>query len=71
MFDWYDREWMEQVERVYGDQFPLEVRLQLADWIEERFQHPIEVKQEDPLSQNHASQVAQVSKHCAEPSCPT
>jgi len=48
-----------QVEQVYGDHFPLEVRFELALWIEESFCHPIEVKHEDIDSQNHAAQTAQ------------
>lgn len=48
-----------QVEQVYGDHFPLEVRFQLALWIEESFSHPVQVKQEDIDSQNHAAQTAQ------------
>jgi len=48
-----------QVEQVYGDHFPLEVRFQLALWIEESFSHPVQVKHEDIDSQNHAAQLAQ------------
>jgi len=48
-----------QVEQVYGDHFPLEVRFELAHWIEREFAHPIEVKQEDIDSQKLAAQTAQ------------
>jgi len=48
-----------QVEQVYGDHFPLEVRFQLALWIEESFSHPVQVKHEDIDSQNHAVQLSQ------------
>jgi len=49
-----------QVEQVYGDHFPLEVRFQLAEWIELSFlAQPVQVKHEDIDSQNHAAQLAQ------------
>lgn len=50
-----------QVENgVYGDNFPFEVRFQLAVWIEENFfNQPVEVKQEDPGSANLVIQLAQ------------
>jgi len=53
------KEQFKQVEQVYGDHFPLEVRFELAHWIEESFKFPIEVKHEDIDSQNHAAQTAQ------------
>lgn len=52
-------EYFKQVEMVYGDHFPLEVRFQLALWIEEKFFNKLEVKEEDPGSQNVAVQLAQ------------
>ena len=53
-------EFFKQVEMVYGDHFPFEVRFQLALWIEENFMNrPLEVKLEDPGSQNIALQLAQ------------
>ena len=53
-------EYFKQVEHVYGDHFPIDVRFQLAFWIEENFiHHQLEVKQEDPGSQNMAAQLAQ------------
>ena len=53
-------EFFKQVEMVYGDHFPFEVRFQLALWIEENFiNRPLEVKPEDPGSQNIALQLAQ------------
>ena len=50
-----------QVENgVEGDNFPFEVRFQLAVWIEEIFfNQPVEVKQEDPGSANLVIQLAQ------------
>jgi len=53
------KELFKQVEDVYGDHFPLDVRFELALWIEESFSHPVQVKHEDIESQNHAAQTAQ------------
>ena len=54
------KELFKQVEQVYGDHFPLDVRFQLALWIEDNFfSHNVEIKQEDPNSQNMAAQLAQ------------
>ena len=54
------KELLRQVEQVYGDHFPLDVRFQLALWIEESFfAHNVEIKQEDPNSQSMAAQLAQ------------
>jgi len=48
------------VEQVYGDHFPLDVRFQLALWIEENFfSVNVEIKPEDPSSQSLAAQLAQ------------
>ena len=48
------------MEQVYGDHFPLDVRFQLALWIEENFfSVNVEIKPEDPSSQSLAAQLAQ------------
>ena len=57
------KELFKQVEQVYGDHFPLDVRFQLALWIEDNFfSHNVEIKQEDPTSQNMAAHLAQAQK---------
>ena len=57
-------EYFKQVELVYGDHFPIEVRFQLATWIEENFFNPqIEIKSEEPGGQQFAFQLAQQLLH--------
>ena len=54
------KELFKQVEQVYGDHFPLDVRFQLALWIEENFfSVNVEIKPEDQSSQSLAAQLAQ------------
>ena len=53
-------DYFKQVEHVYGDHFPIEVRFQLATWIEENFLNPqVKIKSEDPGSQQYYHQLAQ------------
>jgi len=53
------KELFKQVEMVYGEHFPLEVRFQLAHWIEENMNPVVKYKADDLASQNVAVNIAQ------------
>lgn len=52
------KELLKRVEDVYRDHFPMEVRLHLASWIEEKFSPALPFNVEDPAQQKTAANVA-------------
>ena len=52
------KELLKQVEEIYKDNFPLEVRLHLASWIEENFSPKVPFNANDPTHQKTAVDLA-------------
>ena len=52
------KELLKQVEEIYRDNFPLEVRLHLASWIEENFSPKVPFNASDPAHQKTAVDLA-------------
>ena len=52
------KEQLDLVQDFYKDNFPIEVRLQLASWIEEKFSPHVPFTMEDPNHQKMAAQAA-------------
>ena len=52
------KELLKQVEEIYRDSFPLEVRLHLASWIEENFSPKVPFNANDPAHQKTAVDLA-------------
>ena len=52
------KELLRQVEATYSEHFPLEVRLQLASWIEDKFSPTVPFNADDPAHQKIAVELA-------------